>query len=65
MSQNSKNMPRNANNQNIRGNPLDFVVLLDFATVDAEDIESAVAWWDKNASHSWVGALDSSPIVVR
>ncbi len=46
----------------IRGEPLDLDILLDFATVDLADVESAAQWWDEHASPEWVGALDSEPI---
>ena len=46
----------------IRGEVLDLDILLDFATIDSADIESASEWWDENASPEWVGALDSEPI---
>ena len=49
-------------NENIRGEPLDLDTLLDFAQIDAVDIESAAEWWDNGASADWVGALDSEPI---
>lgn len=47
---------------NIQGEPLPIEDLLLFANVDATDAESAIAWWDDNASAEWVGALDSEPI---
>jgi len=46
----------------IRGQPLDLDVLLDFATIDPEDIEIAAQWWDDHATERWVGALDVEPI---
>ena len=56
--------PKQPNNFDlpIHGAPLELDILLDFATIDAEDIESAAEWWDENASPEWVGALDSEPI---
>lgn len=50
-----------ANNANIRGIPLPLEELLDFATIDAADVESAAQWWDDNASAGWQGALDVEP----
>lgn len=44
------------------GEPLDLEELLDFASIDLADIESAAQWWDDNASDAWVGALDSDPV---
>lgn len=44
------------------GDPLDLETLLDFATIDLADIESAAQWWDDTASSQWVGALDSVPV---
>jgi hypothetical protein len=41
--------------------PLDLDELLNLATIDLADIESAAEWWDNNASSDWVGALDSEP----
>lgn len=49
------------NNRNIRGEPLDLDTMLDFATIDPTDIESAAEWWDANVPE-WRGALDSEPI---
>ena len=49
-------------NGNIQGEPIELDVLLDFATIDIEDIESALLWWDELASPEWQGALDSEPI---
>ncbi len=46
----------------IQGEPLPLAELLDFATIDPADIESAADWWDENASEQWVGALDNEPI---
>ncbi len=46
----------------IQGEPLDLETLLDFATVDTADIESAILWWDEHASEQWIGVLDSEPI---
>ena len=46
----------------IRGEPLDLDTLLDFAQIDAADIESAAEWWDNGASAEWIGALDSEPL---
>lgn len=46
----------------IRGDPLDIDVLLDFATIDPEDVELAAQWWDDHATPLWVGALDSEPV---
>ena len=43
----------------IEGEPLDDDVLLDFATIDIEDIESAILWWNEHASDEWIDALDS------
>jgi hypothetical protein len=51
-----------ANNANIRGEPLPLEDLLDFATIDPADIESAAQWWDDNATEEWVGVLDSEQI---
>lgn len=48
---------------NIRGEPLELEDLLDFATIDPADIESAKQWWDENASDdNWIGALDREPL---
>lgn len=55
------------NNRNDRpitrsfGEPIDLEVLLEFAEIDAEDMESAVQWWDETASDDWIGALESTP----
>lgn len=46
---------------NIQGEPLPLAELLDFATVDPADIESAIAWFDEHASEGFVGALDNEP----
>ena len=47
---------------NIRGEPLPLDDLLDFATIDAADIENAAEWWDEHASPDWIGALDAEPV---
>lgn len=47
---------------NIRGEPLELDVLLDFATIDPEDVEAAAEWWDNHASPKWIGALDNRPV---
>lgn len=49
------------NNRNIRGKPLDLDELLDLATIDLADIESAAQWFDDHASAQFVGALDVTP----
>ncbi len=54
--------PKQPNNANISGAPLDLLKPIDFSIIDAEDVESASQWWDENASPEWVGALDSEPI---
>lgn len=58
--------PKNPNQtpqDSIRGEPLELEDLLDFATIDPADIESAKQWWDENASDdNWIGALDREPI---
>ena len=46
----------------IQGEPLPLDELLDFATIDPADIESAADWWDENASEQWIGALDNEPV---
>jgi hypothetical protein len=46
----------------IRGEPLPLDDLLDFATIDLADIESAAQWFDDNATEDWIGALDSEPL---
>jgi hypothetical protein len=56
-----QDQPKAANNTNIRGETLPLEDLLDFATIDPADIESASEWWDNNASPDWVGALDVEP----
>lgn len=43
------------------GEPLDIELLLNFAEVTALDMESAIQWWDENASDDWIGVLDSTP----
>jgi hypothetical protein len=55
-------MAEEVNNQAIRGEPLDLDILLDFATIDPADIESASLWWDIFATDGWQGALDIEPI---
>lgn len=47
------------------GEPIDLDVLLEFAEIDAEDMESAIEWWDDNASPDWVGALNNPPVNRR
>jgi hypothetical protein len=47
---------------NIQGEPLDLDTLLDFATVDPEDVETAAQWWDELASPEWIGILDKDTI---
>ena len=42
----------------IRGEPLDADAFMDFAEIDISDIESAILWFDENASLEWVGVLD-------
>lgn len=49
-------------NANIQGEPIELDVLLDFAIIDIEDVESAMLWWDEIADVEWQGALDSEPI---
>lgn len=49
------------NNRNIRGEPLPLDELLDLATIDPADVESAAEWWDEHASDNWIGALDVEP----
>ena len=44
------------------GDPLPLDELLDFASIDLADIESAAQWWDDTASADFVGALDSDPV---
>lgn len=56
----SENKPQKQNN--IQGEPLELDILLDFATIDLADIESASEWWDTHASPEWVGALDKEPV---
>ena len=51
-----------AANLRIQGEPLPLDELLDFATIDPSDLESAADWWDEYASPEWVGALDSEPV---
>lgn len=46
----------------IQGEPLPLDELLDFATIDPADVESAIQWWDENASSEWVGALDNESV---
>lgn len=53
--------PSQQNNRNIRGEPLDLDILLDFATIDLADVETAAEWWDEHASSEFVGALDVEP----
>lgn len=48
--------------ENIRGEPLELDVLLDFAEIDTADIESASEWFDTYASDLFVGALDAEPV---
>lgn len=43
------------------GEPLDPSVLVNFAVVDARDIESAILWFDEHASEEWIGALENEP----
>ena len=46
-----------------RGKPLDLDVLLDFATIDNADVESAKEWWDEHVSRDeWIGGLHREPI---
>lgn len=58
-------MSENANNENIVGDPLPLVDLLELMGVDdniidVDDIESALEWWDIHASNQrWVGALEA------
>jgi hypothetical protein len=40
------------------GDPIDVKRLLALAKLDERDIESAVGWFDENASESWQGALE-------
>lgn len=58
---NPPQQPKPANNANIQGEPLPLEDLLDFATIDPADIESAAQWFDDNATEDWVGALDVEP----
>lgn len=44
------------------GEPVDLEVLLEFAEIDAEDMESAIQWWDETASDDWLGALENTPL---
>lgn len=44
------------------GKPMERDLLLGFAEIDAQDMVSALAWWDRHASPEWVGALDNKPI---
>lgn len=53
--------PEQANLINPFGEPLELEFLLEFATVDEIDMESAIQWWDETASPDWVGALDAPP----
>jgi hypothetical protein len=41
------------------GEPLPEDELLEFADIDSEDIDSAIAWWDDNASVLFFGALEA------
>jgi hypothetical protein len=47
------------------GQPLDPEYLENFAEVDAIDMESAIEWFDENASPEWAGALENKPIGKR
>ena len=40
------------------GEPMPLDDLLDLAQVDQTDIDSAVDWWDENASELFFGALE-------
>lgn len=53
--------PEQPDKPNIQGEPLPLDELLDFATVDPADIESAADWFDEHASDGWQGALDNKP----
>jgi hypothetical protein len=57
-----KSEPQQPSKPSIQGDPLPLADLLLFANVDAGDAESAIAWWDENASPEWVDALDNEPI---
>lgn len=57
-------MSEQRNNANITGEPLSEDELIQLMGVDGDsislvDIESAILWWDENASQEWVGALDA------
>lgn len=54
--------PKPTQKPSIQGEPLPLDELLDFATIDSADIESAAEWWDENASTGWQGALDNKPV---
>lgn len=47
------------------GKPLDTKLLLGFAEITNADKASALAWWDKNASEEWIGALENKPVGKR
>lgn len=44
------------------GDPLDKDLLLGFSEISIRDIESAIIWWDNEASPEWEGVLDNKPI---
>jgi hypothetical protein len=44
------------------GEPIDPKLLQGFAKVSLSDLDSAIEWFDENASPEWVGALKNKPI---
>ena len=55
-------MLSNKQNEPIRrdfGEPIDLELLLGFAEIDANDIPTALAWWDEHASEEFKGALEA------
>ena len=53
--------PQQPANEQDFGTPLDLETMLDFAEIEIADIESAILWFDENASPEWIGALDAPP----
>lgn len=41
------------------GEPIDLELLLGFAEIDANDIPTALDWFNEHASEEFIGALDA------